>query len=75
MATSIEIWSENLPAYEVFNSMGTQWAAGMSGVTGLNYCALESVMRLRSVPVDDWPQLFDDVRTMEGAALEVMRQE
>lgn len=73
VATSIEIWPENLRSYEVFNSLGTQWCVGMAGPTGLNYCAVEAVLRLQGLPAEDWPELFNDVRIMEASALDAMR--
>ena len=58
----------------VFISMSTQWRAGMGGAYGLDYNALPVVMRIISVPRSEWPEVFDGVRTMEDAALEVLRQ-
>lgn len=49
--------------------MQTQWRTGMSGVVGLDYTALESVLRLLGVKRTRWPALFDDVRVMELAAM------
>lgn len=73
VATSIEIWPDNLRAYELFNALGTQWRIGMAGATGLDYGAIEVALRLQRVPRAEWPQLFEDIRTMEGAALAAMR--
>lgn len=42
---------------------------------GLNYMAVEAVLRMQRVPRAEWPQLLDDVRVMEGGALQVMWQE
>ena len=67
-----EIWPENLPAYEAFNAMATQWRVGMGGATGLDYGAIPVVLRLQGVPRADWPALFADLRTMESAALQAM---
>lgn len=71
----VEIWPENLLAFQVFSALGTQWRVGMGGATGLDYNAVPVVLRLQGVPRGEWPQLFEDVRTMEAAALAVMRQE
>lgn len=57
----------------MFNALGTQWRIGMGGATGLDYNAVPVVLRLQGVPRSDWPQLFDDLRVMEGAALQAMR--
>lgn len=71
---AVEIWPENLPAYELFNALGTQWRTGMGGATGLDYNVVPAVLRLQAVPRADWPQLFADLRVMEAAALQVMRE-
>ncbi len=47
----------------------------MGGATGLDYNAVPVVLRLQGVPRADWSQLFEDVRVMEGVALQAMRQE
>jgi hypothetical protein len=53
--------------------MQTQWRTGMSGATGLDYNALEPVMRLQGIKKRDQTEVFAGVRVMEIAALEVMR--
>jgi len=70
-----DIWPENLQAYELFSALRTQWRVGMAGATGLDYSAVPTVLRLQGVPRADWPQLFEDLRVMESAALQAMRQE
>ncbi|HHY1261524.1 TPA: DUF1799 domain-containing protein [Yersinia enterocolitica] len=35
----IEIWPDVWPAFNVIRAMSTQWRTGMSGPTGLDYCA------------------------------------
>lgn len=70
-----EIWPENLQAYEAFSALRTQWRVGMAGATGLDYNVVPAVLRLQGVPRADWSQLFEDLRVMESAALQAMRQE
>ncbi|WP_288379839.1 DUF1799 domain-containing protein [uncultured Massilia sp.] len=77
---AIEIWPENLQAYEVFNALATQWQFRPAGMalappTGLNYLAVETVLRLQRIRRAEWPQLFDDIRVMEQQALLTMCQE
>jgi hypothetical protein len=45
----------------------------MNGATGLDYVALEPVMRLQGIPKAERNNTFEDIRTMEMAALEVMQ--
>lgn len=68
------MWPDNWPAVNVFDAMSTQWRAGVSGAIGLDYNALPVVLRMSEVPRKEWPGLFADVRVMEGAALEKMRE-
>ncbi len=67
-----ELYEENLKAFEVFCSSATQWRyAGMTGVqTGLDYTAVESVMRMMGV--DDTAETFKKVRLIEIGALNAM---
>ena len=68
----VVLWAVNAEAFSVFNSMSTQWRAGMSGATGLDYTSLPIVMDLEGVDADDRKQVFRDVRTMEQEALKTM---
>jgi hypothetical protein len=58
-----------------FESMATQWRMGPAGPIGLDYGPLVDVLRLRGLPKAAWPQVFDDIRVLEDAALEQMRRE
>ena len=44
----------------------------MSGPTGLDYNALPGVMRMSGIPRASWGAVFEDLRQMEDAALQVM---
>lgn len=72
VAEEVEIWPETFQAYELFNSLATQWRIGMGGATGLDYTAVAMTMRLSGIPRAQWTDLFADVRVMEQAALEAM---
>jgi hypothetical protein len=60
-------------AVNTFIAASTQWRTGMAGPTGLDYQAIESTLRMTRVPRSEWPHVFDDLRTMEDAALEQIR--
>jgi hypothetical protein len=60
-------------AVNTFIAAATQWRTGMAGPTGLDYQAIESTFRMTRVPRSEWPHVFEDLRTMEDAALEQMR--
>lgn len=74
--TNYMVLPENWETVQVFIRCATQWRhAGMAGQpTGLDYPAVESVMRMRSVAVQEMGDLLDRIRIMEGEVLRVMRE-
>jgi len=66
------VWPENRIAVTLFCALSTQWErAGMTGAaTGLKYEAIPATAGMMGIRLT--PVLFDDLRTMEAAALEVM---
>lgn len=73
-ADAVEVWPENWQAFTLFASLQTQWRVSFSGPTGLDYAAVYPLIdRLTSDP-EEWIAHFDDVRELERAALEVMRE-
>lgn len=60
---------------EVMVAMGTQWRSGMSGLTGLDYASLPVVLRLLGVARAQWRDLFADIRIMEKAVLDELRDD
>ena len=69
-----ELWRENDAALAIFLSLSTQWraiesAAGVK-VVGLNYPAVESVLRIRKVR--DRERVFSDIQIMESAVLPIL---
>lgn len=65
----VEVWPENWTAYCIFSRLTTQWNVGMAGRTGLRYEAVYPLLDRTAVCTEDWDDLFDDIRTMEIAAL------
>lgn len=76
MGEAVEVWPENAMAVRIFVDMATQWCrAGMTGAkTGLNYAALDAVMDLRNVPEPHREEVWDQIRIMEGAVLELQAE-
>lgn len=67
------VWEENWPAVMFFSRLSTQWRMiGMSGPSGLDYTAVLSLLRTLRLPRDESEALFEDVQTMERAALQEM---
>jgi hypothetical protein len=72
----VEVWPDNWLVVQVFCfDLATQWRIGMAGPTGLDYAVLPFVLRTRKVPRSEWEQAFEDIRTMEQAALKEMHED
>lgn len=56
-------------------ALGTQWRQGPSGAYGLDYNAIPFVLRMKRIPRERWPDLFEDLRVLERAALLAMREQ
>jgi len=67
---AVDLWDCNTLAVDVFDAMATQWRTAAHGPTGLDYNAIPLVLRMRGVARAEWPDLFDDLRVLEMAALE-----
>lgn len=76
------VWPENWYAVRVFLRMSTQWRVAAGGMRflwlGLEYQALDAVQQ-RTPPPPDVPHpgpsdLFDQIRCLERAALELLNQ-
>jgi hypothetical protein len=61
-------------AFLVFEAMATQWRVGVVGATGLDYAALPAVYQSVGCKRPDQPEVFEKIRVMELAALEVIRK-
>lgn len=70
----LEVFEDNLPAVNLFTTLVTQWRPGASGPTGLDYSAVLAALQMNGVPKKEWRYLFEDIRVMEDAALEQIRE-
>lgn len=76
-----EVWEENWITSQVFRAMSTQWERvalpdGEVIRTRLIYEALPAVRDgMRGIRKKEWQEIFEGLRTMELAALKVMREE
>lgn len=73
-APPVEVWPDNVDAINVFISMATQWRPSFGGVIGLDYAALPAVLDLLEVTKKKRAAVFEDLRVMEDAALETIRE-
>lgn len=57
-----------------FVRVQTQWRMGPGGPIGLDYAAVYPLLdHLHAGDADAWTDALDDIRVMEGAALDEMR--
>lgn len=72
----VYLWPDVEQSVRVFIGMGTQWRrGGMAGaLTGLDYAALPVVLRIYAIPRALWADVFDDIRQMEVAVLDMANQ-
>jgi hypothetical protein len=69
------VWPEHHLAFELFESMRTQWRCAMGGFYGLDMGVLFALMRdVHAIPVSEWAELVADIRVMESAALSEMHK-
>ncbi|WP_186169789.1 DUF1799 domain-containing protein [Burkholderia gladioli] len=77
---AFEVYEENWEAVKVFIAASTQWRiVGVGGFshaslvhTGLDYVALEAVMRMHGVPRSRRAAVFEQVRVLEEGALDAL---
>lgn len=62
-----EVLPENWPVVQAWLRVQTQWRMSFGGPVGLDYPAVESV--LRRLDPRGWEALFDGVQVMEFAVL------
>jgi hypothetical protein len=70
----VEVWPDNADALNVFIGMATQWRPSFGGVIGLDYAALPAVLDMLEITRKKRAAVFDDLRVMEDAALEKIRE-
>ena len=70
----MEVWPDNHAAFNLFNTIGTQWRVGMGGATGLDYGAIYPLLDRIAQDAAEWMDLFDDLQVLERAALKQMSE-
>lgn len=66
------MWEENWQVVEMFLRLQTQWRTSMSGVVGLDYGAVQWMLRLYEV--EDQRSMLEDLQVMESAALNLINK-
>ena len=70
-----DVYPDVWPALDMLIDMQTQWRVGAAGATGMDYTALETLMRVKRVKAAERAELLGDVRRMETAVLELWREQ
>ena len=73
-APDYEVWPDNMPAINLFNTISTQWRTSMGGVTGLDYNVLFNRMDRMKLSEQEYEWMFDDIRTIESEALSAINR-
>lgn len=68
----LEVWPGHEDALNLFLFMRSQWRVGMAGATGLDYSVLFHKMDRMGLSAERYEDLEDEIRIMEGAALDEM---
>jgi len=74
-ADVVGVFPDNISSVNVFIAMSTQWSMGPAGPIGLRYEVLPEIWRRTGIPAADRSAVFDDLRVLEDAALEAIRQQ
>ena len=70
------LWPCNLPAFEVWQCVQTQWREGMGGRSGLDYTAVCAYLReVRGLKKTALQSMFAGLQAMERAALEAWNED
>lgn len=70
----IEVWDINIPVYDWFSHVSSQWRYGMNGPTGLDYTACEATARMLGYKKKQVLDMFPDLMVMENEALTTIRE-
>lgn len=66
------IWEENMEVVMLFVRLQSQWVVSMAGVVGLNYQSVGLLLKIYGIK--DEKQAFEDIQTMEFAALSILNK-
>lgn len=74
-----QVWAENWPSLELFLDLSTSWAWAGGGMgppqrVGIPATEIQAALCPRGLRRKRQAALYDDIRTMERAALEVLRE-
>ena len=69
---TLYLWPCNVPAWDAWSAVQTQWRTGMSGATGLDYAGVRAWLALAGPESpDERRSIFAGIRACEAATLAV----
>ncbi|MFS2007974.1 DUF1799 domain-containing protein [Duganella sp. CT11-25] len=72
---AVEVFDDNIPAFDLFLYVGTQWMFGGNGPTGLNYMVVHHKLDRANLDPDEYERRMQDLQIMERVALATMREQ
>lgn len=69
------LWPENLPAWNCWQGIQTQWRTGMSGPTGLDYQGVSAFLDRQGLEPDEAREVFWLLQVCERVTLEVWSEQ
>lgn len=69
------MWPENWEAIRLFRDFSTQWRVGMNGPVGLDYNPIQHELDRRSLSAEQYDELMNAIRIIEGVAMEELRKD
>lgn len=65
------LWPDNVPAWEAWLGVQTQWRVGMAGATGLDYAGVRAYLDEIGLDGDERSDVFAGIQACEREVLRV----
>jgi len=69
------LWPCNVPAWQAWQAVRTQWREGMGGRTGLDYAGVRAWFDLQGIRGAKRRRLFAGIQACEAATLEAWAEQ
>lgn len=73
---AVEIWPDCALSLRVYDAISGQWRMGPGGPVALDNGVIEPTLRMAgiTVPDDQWPWVYADLKTLEAEALRTIHE-
>ncbi|HVR54026.1 MAG TPA: DUF1799 domain-containing protein [Pseudorhodoferax sp.] len=68
--TPLEVWPENLPAYNLWQRVGDQWRMGFGGPVSIDLIPVFHELDRMGLEREDYDNLLADIQTMARAVID-----